>query len=45
MSVTATYNLNKTTRQILKRYRKSPPSFTLHQYPTHFKLEQQVSTV
>jgi hypothetical protein len=39
----ATYNITRFTRQVLKRYRKEPPSLVLHLYQTHFRFEQQVS--
>ncbi|KAM0787702.1 hypothetical protein ACM66B_003762 [Microbotryomycetes sp. NB124-2] len=39
--VGATYNVTRFTRQVLKRYRKEPPSLVLHLYPTHFRFEQQ----
>ncbi|KAJ5725073.1 Spt20 family [Penicillium malachiteum] len=31
----------KTTAYILKKYRKCPPSLTIHLHPTHFRFEQQ----
>ncbi|KAK2797809.1 Transcription factor spt20 [Onygenales sp. PD_10] len=31
----------KTTTYILKKYSKSPPSFTIHLHPTHFRFDQQ----
>ncbi|KDE03039.1 hypothetical protein MVLG_06429 [Microbotryum lychnidis-dioicae p1A1 Lamole] len=37
----ATYNVTRFTRQVLKRYRKEPPSLVLHLYNTHFRFEQQ----
>ncbi|KAK4056874.1 Transcription factor spt20 [Microbotryomycetes sp. JL221] len=37
----ATYNVTRFTRQVLKRYRKEPPSLVLHLYQTHFRFEQQ----
>lgn len=39
----ASYNVTRFTRQVLKRYRKEPPSLVLHLYPTHFRFEHQVS--
>jgi transcription factor SPT20 len=31
----------RTTAHILKKFSKSPPSFSLHLYPTNFKIEGQ----
>ena len=31
----------RTTSYILKKFRKQPPSFTLHLHPTHFRFDQQ----
>lgn len=31
----------KTTRYILKKYSKCPPSLIVHLHPTHFRFEQQ----
>lgn len=31
----------KTTSYILKKFRRNPPSLTLHLHPTHFRFDQQ----
>ncbi|GAA6042292.1 hypothetical protein JCM8097_000619 [Rhodosporidiobolus ruineniae] len=37
----ATYNLTRFTRQVLKRHRRAPPSLVIHLYPTHFRFDGQ----
>ncbi|GAA5878592.1 hypothetical protein JCM16303_002134 [Sporobolomyces ruberrimus] len=41
MASGATYNVTRFTRQVLKRYRRSPPSVVVHLYPNHFRFEHQ----
>ncbi|GAA5829796.1 hypothetical protein JCM3766R1_001308 [Sporobolomyces carnicolor] len=41
MASRATYNVTRFTRQVLKRYRRSPPSVVVHLYPNHFRFEHQ----
>ncbi|GAA5907800.1 Spt20p [Sporobolomyces salmoneus] len=41
MASGATYNITRYTRQVLKRYRRSPPSVVVHLYPNHFRFEHQ----
>ena len=43
MASRATYNVTRFTRQVLKRYRRSPPSVVVHLYPNHFRFEHQVT--
>lgn len=38
----SSYNITRFTRQVLKRYRKEPPSLVVHLYPTHFRFDHQV---
>ncbi|GAA6015066.1 hypothetical protein JCM11491_001647 [Sporobolomyces phaffii] len=41
MASGATYNVTRFTRQVLKRYRRSPPSVVVHLYAAHFRFEHQ----
>ena len=36
------YNYERTTRQILKRHRKDPASFSVHIHPQFLRFEKQV---